>query len=236
MKSESCTSTRPSAKAPINYNDLEVMCNYRRLKYIRRFNNLPTVHTEDVAQHSFYTAILAVTMAEEYNLAVQKHNLEVHPYDVENVWERVDVPEVLKKALFHDIEEAFTSDIPWNVKHHNSAVHALIGGIAQSKLQDIYKDCSSTLRDQMYSKLNSKDGLEGKFVAIADMMECAWNCYHESSLGNTYLEDMQAKAVGVIQADPFSSVLVDTSPMFNAMMHLLTGKRKAMDSDVMNLD
>lgn len=229
MKSESCTN------ASI-YKDLEVMCNYRRLKFTRRFNNLPTLQTEDVAQHSFFTTILAMTMAEEYNLSVQKHNLEVHPYDVENAWDEVDVNLVMRQALLHDIEEAFTSDIPWNVKHHDDDTHRTILDATRSKMESIYQDCTKVMRDQMMVNFTAKFGLEGKFVAIADMMECAWNCHQEEQLGNRYLTGMKFKALKVINELEFSKVLKEASPIFNSMMKMMSGKTLYCASDTMNLD
>ena len=243
-KSESCTNRLPSEVTQIK--DLEVMCNYRRLKFIRRFNNFPTLNTEDVAQHSYFTAIIAMTMADEYNVFIREsnkkvaeHNLTVHPYDVEsaqNPQDEVNVGLVMRYALFHDIEEAFTSDIPWNVKHHNSAVNTLITGVAQSKLQNIYENCSEVFKHQMQLKLDAKNGLEGKFVAIADMLECAWNCYQESRMGNPYLNSLKDKAMEVIEKDPFSKVLEETSPLFNSMCRLLTVGMHAWNVDEPNID
>lgn len=243
-KSESCTSISPREVSQIK--DLEVMCNYRRLKFIRRFNNFPTLNTEDVAQHSYFTTILAMTMADEYNIAIREHNkkvaehnLSIHPYDVENaldIQSEVDVEVVMRQALLHDIEEAFTSDIPWNVKHHNSVVNTLITGVAQSKLQNIYENCSEVFKRQMQTKLDAKKGLEGKFVAIADMLECAWNCYQESRMGNPYLNSLKDKAMEVIEKDLFSKVLEDTSPLFNSMCRLLTVGMHAWNVDEPNID
>ena len=243
-KSESCTNRLPREVSQIK--DLEVMCNYRRLKFIRRFNNFPTLNTEDVAQHSYFTTILAMTMADEYNVFIREsnkkvadHNLTVHPYDVEsaqNPQDEVNVGLVMRYALFHDIEEAFTSDIPWNVKHHNSAVNTLITGVAQSKLQNIYENCSEVFRYQMQAKLDAKNGLEGKFVAIADMLECAWNCYQENQMGNPYLDNLKNKALDVISSNPFSKTLEKVSPFFRSMCGLLREDIQYLGADELNLD
>lgn len=218
------------------HNDLRIMCNYKRLRFIRRFNNLPTIQTEDVAQHSFYTAILAMTMAEEYNYAVQVHNLQVHPFDVENAWDKVNVEEVTRYALLHDIEEAFTSDIPWNVKHHSDSVNSAIKRATNDKIKAIYRGCSPIIERQASTNAIAKLGLEGKFVAVADMMECAWNCHQEEQLGNRYLQGMKLKAIEEIEKMEFSRVLKDTSPLFNSMMRMFKNKVSYIASDEMELE
>ena len=225
-----------SLKIEPAYKDLQVMCKYRRLRFTRRFNNLPTITTEDVAQHSFFTTILARTMAEEYNEAVQRHNLQVHPYDVDNAWDKVNVDQVTVQALYHDIEESFTSDIPWNVKHHNEEVNTAIKHATWDKLKAIYKGCSPIVEKQMSTNISAKLGLEGKFVAVADMMECAWECHQEEHLGNKYLQSMKLKAIQEINEMEFSKVLYDTSPLFKSMMKMFEGRTARIACDEMELD
>ena len=218
------------------YSDLQVLCNYKRLSFVRRFNNLPTIHTEDVSQHTFYVTILAMTLADEYNTSVQKHNLETHPYDVENVWNKVDTELVMRQALLHDIEECFTSDIPWNVKHHSDATNSTIKGIVRDKMKSIYSNCSPTLKRQIHLNMSSKLGLEGKIVAIADMLECAWNCFTEEQLGNKYLQGMKDKALQEIEDMEFTETLYKTSELFKSMMSMLKGKTSYIEMDKMNLE
>lgn len=207
----------------ITKKNLQVMANYRRLRNIRRCNNLPSIHAEDVAQHSFYTAILATTLAEEYNLAATKHNLDYHPFDDENYWDYANVAEVTKRALFHDMEEAFTSDIPWNVKHHSPSVSATIKDCVDDILQGVYAETSVTMLSQHQSIKLAKSDLEGKFVAMADMIEGAWYCYEELQSGNTRMAGLFLKYCKLIDRDPFGDTLRETSPMFLSITKMFRG-------------
>ena len=99
-----------------NERDLKIFMNYRRLKDIKRCNNFPVVNQEDVAQHSFYVTLLAMALADEYNTWAGDINMGYHPFDVEHQYMIAKTEIVIRKALTHDLEESFTSDIPWNIK------------------------------------------------------------------------------------------------------------------------
>ena len=87
-----------------------IFMNIRRLRHIKRCNNFPTLNPTDVAQHSYFTTMLAMLFVDEL---------------VENSEEKVPIDKetVLRKCLLHDFEEAFTSDIPYPVKHMNFFIH-----------------------------------------------------------------------------------------------------------------
>lgn len=200
--------------------NVKVLENYRRLKNIRRCNNFPTLQTEDVAQHSFYVTVLAMTLAEEYNAYAREHNLSVHPLDVENVMDVVSVEDVMKKALFHDIEESFTSDIPFNVKHHSRELNLAMKKCVADILDKVYQGCSVTLHSQRNYNMTCKDYLEGKFVAIADLLEGAWYCYQELVMGNSYIVELFRNYLDEIFKVEGVSEISLACPTFNATINL----------------
>ena len=48
-----------------------------------------------------------------------------HPLDAENQMDELNMEVVLRKALCHDMEETFVSDIPWNIKHADKETHSM---------------------------------------------------------------------------------------------------------------
>lgn len=210
--------------------NVRMLNNYRRLRNVRRTNNLPTLHEEDVAQHSFYVAILATTLAEDYNYSVMHHNLNFHPADVDNTFDTVDVRDVTRKALFHDMEEAFTSDIPWNVKHHNEETHAAIQQCVQDKLNSVFVGTSGSVSFHKETILYAKVGLPGKFVNAADNLEGAWYCYTELEMGNRYMRDLFRKYLSVIRNDPFTQLLWKFSPLFVEIMRVFEKKESELST------
>ena len=214
--------------------NVRVLSNYRRLRSIRRTNNLPTLRTEDVAQHSFYVAILATSLAEDYNNEVMRHNLNFHPMDVDNTYDTVDVGAVTRQALFHDMEEAFTSDIPWNVKHHNDETRSAIQQCVRDKLDIVFKGTDGPVSSHKDTILYAKLGLPGKFVNAADNLEGAWYCYTELEMGNKYLEDLFRKYLMVIRDDPFSALLWKFSPIFMEIMAIFEAKESELSNSLSN--
>ena len=208
--------------------NVRVLSNYRRLRNVRRANNLPTLQTEDVAQHSFYVAILATALAEDYNHNVEQHNANFHPLDVENTLDTVNVVQVIRQALFHDMEEAFTSDIPWNVKHHSEKTRLAIQQCVEAKLDVVFHHTNMPINSHQALILRAKDGLPGKFVNIADNLEGAWYCYDELTMGNGYMKELFLKYLQVIQQDSFVFLLVRFSPLFVEIMKMFEAMRSGL--------
>ena len=221
----------------ITKNDLLMMLNYRRLENIRRCNNLPTINTVTVAQHSYYTALLAVTLASDYNDWATKNNLKHHPLDFDNLVPTINGDKAMKKALFHDLEEAFTSDIPWNVKHHDKKSHEVITECIQAKLAKIYDGCSPVIKEHKQFIETCKDNtIEGQLVDLVDSLECAWYCYQEVSMGNKYLGNMLRKCLLLIKDMPLYAKLYTASPIFKSMMKLFGNLSNSNCDKTMNID
>jgi 5'-deoxynucleotidase YfbR-like HD superfamily hydrolase len=69
-----------------------------RLRYVVRFSTCHKVHPENVAEHSYYVALYAMWIADwvEYN-----EKLEIE----------LDVEQLLRGAILHDLEEAVSGDV-----------------------------------------------------------------------------------------------------------------------------
>lgn len=201
--------------------DLKVFCNYRRLKEIKRCNNFPVVNKEDVAQHSFYVTLLAMVVADEYNQYVASHNSAYHPYDVENLMNVVKIEPLLRKALLHDVEESFTSDIPWNVKHADEETHKVIERAIAKKLEDSYEGSKSM---KLYQEIGTrcKDEFEGKFVDICDMLELSQYCFEEVAMGNSYIKPLLDKANRLVKSHVLYEILYTASPLFRSIVDLVS--------------
>ena len=218
-----------------NLKNLQMLFNYRRLRNVRRANNLPTIQTEDVAQHSFYVTILATALAEDYNAHVENYNRQFHPIDLESTYELVDVSQVTRQALFHDMEEVFTSDIPWNVKHHDGETNLAIRKCIWEKLGYIYQDTTSPISQHKDIICNAKSGLAGKFVNVADSLEGTWYCYTELTMGNQYIQGLFLKYLEVVQEDPFIPQLYQFSPLFTSIMEMFFKQSQKCEPTVDNI-
>ena len=207
------------------YKDVQIIANYRRLKNIRRCNNFPTITTEDVAEHTFYVSVIALTLAEEYNRYVNEHNKQYHPLDVENLMEEVNVETVMKRALFHDMEECFTSDIPYNVKHYNKDLNNEFRYCVQDMLDRIYRGINSPdIYSHLYYIEQCKQDKEGEFVALADLIEGAWYCFEEMEMGNQSIRGLFFNYMDEINNLECTKLLKLTCPTLEATLRLFSGK------------
>ena len=204
--------------------NIKILSNYRRLKCIRRANNFPTIKTEDVAEHSYYVAITALTLAEEYNRYATQHNSKVHPLDYENCMDLVNVEKLLKQALFHDMEECFTSDIPYNVKHYNADINAELKRCTLNMLDKIYRNAGINVFSHLYYIDNCKEGLEGAFVSLSDLIEGAWYCYEELDMGNKSIRSLFFNYIHEIENLELIDMFLKTCPTVEALLGLFKDK------------
>jgi 5'-deoxynucleotidase YfbR-like HD superfamily hydrolase len=174
------------------------------MKNIKRCNNFPVVQVEDVAQHSFYVTLLAMNIADEYNMWASKNDRM-----------QVDVESVMKKALLHDTEESFTSDIPWNIKHANDTIHNMMEEIIGIKIDEAYKRADNMFQKYKDIARSCKDDFSGKIVGLADSTELAIYCYEEYTLGNMWIEELLKKSIRIVRE------CLNSEPEFMEACHTL---------------
>ena len=173
-------------------NDCRAILNFRRLRTIQRFNSLIRLAGEDVAQHSYYVAILAMRMGDEIN---EKAINETGKPEI-------DMELLLRKALLHDIPECLTGDVLWATKRHNDLISDGIHMAEESMIDDLLKETSSILKGYRKYMMECKDGKEGAIVATADLLELGMYCFEEASMGNPGFAAMLPKVIELIQDSP----------------------------------
>lgn len=149
-------------------------------KYACALNNIPRFSGKHLtqyvggAEHSYRVAILAMIIVDNYNL--ENDN-------------KINVEEVLRKALIHDIEEAITGDIPTPVKkfkNFRKIYRELAISLISSEILQGLKDKIKALYLKMWEE--DKDGESGEVIQLADKMEAFLNSYFELKRGNHTLE------------------------------------------------
>lgn len=142
-----------------------------RLRYIERWSLMRNVIKENVAEHSYNVAILTHVLCTIAN--------EIFHRDLAT-------NEAVSIALFHDVTEVFTGDIPTPVKHQNPDILSnfrKIEEIAADKLfhmipqelQSIYKPLITSKTDQTELR---------RYVKAADLLDAYLKCLTELSAGN----------------------------------------------------
>lgn len=202
--------------------DLEAIMNLRRMRHLRRCNTLPTVISEDVAQHSYFVTMLAMAIGDEYNTYATEHNVGYHPCDDENLMIELNMEVVLRKSLCHDIEESFVSDIPYQVKHMDDVTHSLFETAIRGYVDRVFEG-TDTMKMYQDFNIHCKDGLEGQLVAIVDMLELALYCWEECNMGNKAVKPVLDKAMKILPTLAAYDTFIYSSQLFSALIGVLEG-------------
>ena len=140
------------------------------LRHVRRFTRMPCVYPQNVAEHSYYVALLASQYVAQLWPLLLSHGEEEQ---LRRGW-------VVEAALWHDAEEAVMGDIPHDVKRATPQFHRAV--------QDVDKSARAYLQQfvDTYPWSNLTD-LEQFVIKLADCVELI--CYEttEQRAGNRAL-------------------------------------------------
>lgn len=148
----------------------EIFAYVERMKYIRRWSLMHSLREETDTEHSFQVAYVA------HALALITNNLG---------GEQVNVGDVLAMALYHDLSETVTGDMPTPVKYFRPEMRALYGGLEQSAKNRLLATLPEALR-AAYAPVVDPDEttLAWKLVKSADRISAYLKCAEETKSGN----------------------------------------------------
>jgi 5'-deoxynucleotidase len=144
-----------------------------RMKFIRRWGLMHTTHPENVQEHALRVALIT------HALALIRNRL---------FGGSVDPDRLAVLALYHDVAEVFTGDLPSPVKHLNPEIRAAYGAIEAAAADRLLAMVPAELREDFQPLLAPLgDGREipgAELVKAADKL-CAYiKCLEERSAGN----------------------------------------------------
>lgn len=135
----------------------------RKLKNIRRCGIINTVSSTSVAEHSYYTALIA------YDITTKLLERGVV----------IQTSKVLMSALMHDLAETITGDIPHPFK--------MISKDLKQKIKDVETQAARMyFPEYVDTHINAKidESIEAVVVHAADFLELYLYCVEEQLLGN----------------------------------------------------
>ncbi len=144
---------------------------WSRLAHITRYSSLPVLHRESVAEHTFFVSIKSYLIG----------------MDLLHGGVIIDFEAVLRHAIVHDIDEAFTGDIIRPFKYANPNLKTLMDQVTSESLR---KNLENTPTGQnMFSDWctsSNYPSLEHNIVKVADLWSCVHYGYRELQLGNKF--------------------------------------------------
>lgn len=135
----------------------------RRAAMTRRCHTVPTVMTQTVGEHSYHVAMLVL----ELTAGKASGNL-------------------MKAALFHDLAETSTGDVPANTKWRSPLLKQKL-----EVMEDIFNR-----RHGLTVELTPNEELILKW---ADSLELGFYCVDELNFGNKHVKDMYRNIIGFLQ-------------------------------------
>jgi 5'-deoxynucleotidase len=146
-----------------------------RLKWIKRWGLMRNAHEENVMEHSWDVAVIAHALALIRNRYFKG---------------TVDANAVATAALYHDVTEVITGDLPTPIKYHSSAILSAYKQIEHQAEQTLLNILPADLKED-YRQLLDHERLPielQQIIKAADKISAYLKCQAELKAGNTEFE------------------------------------------------
>ena len=140
-----------------------------RMKYISRWSLMRSVMRENVAEHSYHVAVLA-------------HALAVISRDV--LGNKIDPGRVAAAALYHDLPEIITGDLPTPIKYHDADIKRAYKRIEREASEKLLGHLSEDMRNGVSEAVLESDAEVLRLVRAADKLDAYIKCIEEQGAGN----------------------------------------------------
>ncbi len=163
-----------------------------RMKLIRRWGLMRNLIPENDMEHSMQAAMIAHALAVIGNVRYAK------TYDAERV---------MALALFHDISEVITGDLPTPIKHNNPQIKAEYHKIERIALQRLKQMLPKDLQ-KAYEPLIMPDAEapEWRLVKAADRICGYVKCLEETRAGNNEFLEARDTILATLHASDLPEV------------------------------
>lgn len=176
-----------------------------RMKYINRWGLMRNTITENISEHSLETAFIAHVLALYRNVRFDGN---------------VDPERAAVLAMYHDVTEIITGDLPTPVKYYNSEIKAEYDKVEQMANRQMLSYLPSDLREY-YRPLFEKDEKDEELwhiVKAADKLSALIKCIEERQMGNldfSQAEKSTLKAVHDMELPEAEEFIREFLPSYN---------------------
>ena len=140
-----------------------------RMKYISRWALMRNACSESLSEHSLETAVLA-------HCLVTLHNTRFGG--------NLSPERAATLALFHDMPEVLTGDMPTPVKYHSPQVREAYEQVEAAASTTLLSMLPADLRESYASLLNPGEDDYTPFLKAADKLSALIKCIEEQKAGN----------------------------------------------------
>jgi len=143
-----------------------------RLRWIKRWGLMRNAYEENVMEHGWEVAVIA------HALAVIRGEIFQRPIDAERV---------ATAALYHDVSEAITGDLPTPIKYHSPAIRDAYKDLEQKASQELLALLPEALKPA-FARMLLPEAIPEEFCVLikaADRIAAYLKCCAERRAGNT---------------------------------------------------
>lgn len=163
-----------------------------RLRYIDRWSLMRNTRRENVAEHSYITALIA------HALCVIENEL---------FGGKLNPDRAASLALYHDAAEVFTGDLPTPVKYYGDDIRNAYKSIENAAENKLLGFLPEKLRGEYKKLLSPAESVPGKkFVKYADKIAALIKCREELSFGNREFESAEKSTHAALNSANENSV------------------------------
>lgn len=162
-----------------------------RLSHTWRYSAQPVLVRENVAEHSFWTAMIGVTIAYETGQPNLAGNVAL-------------------QAIVHDIEECLTGDLVRDMKYATTEFREAIKSIEERFVGGLVAKMGPTGQIIQARWRGAKDNSSsGRIVRLADALSVIAYCTREATMGNNNLSEIRFACINLIRESTDSQKLYD---------------------------
>lgn len=184
-----------------------------RMRFIRRWGLMRNTQPENDLEHAAQAAMIA-------------HGLALHAQS--RYRREVDAEHVLALALYHDVAEVITGDLPTPVKHHNPAIRQAMRRMEALAVTQLLEMLPQDLQALYRTYLEGEpESYAHQLVKAADRI-CAYvKCLEEHKAGNQEFDQARRAIEASIRRIPLPEVqsfFDEAVPAFGLSLDELRGE------------
>ena len=162
-----------------------------RMRNIRRWGLMRNSYEENLLEHAQMTAVLA-------------HALAVIRRDV--FGGNADPDRAAAAALFHDMSEIITGDMPTPVKYMNEDIRSAYKAVEHGAEAQLLQLLPPEMRPAYGELLRGGEGETHDLVKAADKLAAYVKCVEELRAGNQEFRSAEEQIRGALEASPLPEV------------------------------
>ena len=157
-----------------------------RMRYITRWGLMRNSFSENIQEHSHQVAVLAHALA-----LIRRDILKL---------EGPDPDRCAVAALYHDVTETLTGDLPTPIKYHNPEIKKAYKQVEQIASERLLSMLPEELRSSYQALIMEEDKQVKPIIKAADKLSAYIKCIEEQKAGNKDFDSAAEQTLASIRS------------------------------------